>query len=240
MQNNIILIIEDEAEVSEIIQSTLKREAFQVLTAFDGSTGLEMARTKKPALILLDIMMPGINGLEVCKQLRTQPETKNVPIIMLTAKIDESDIVLGLGAGADDYVTKPFHSKELVARVRAVLRRHRIGEASETAHSITQGGIQMDVQRHEVKLNGQEVTLTLAEFKILWTLLSTPGRVFTRNQLLDRISSGDGDSVVDRNIDVHIGAIRKKLGDTGRAILTVRGIGYKFRGSESDEKSEAA
>lgn len=241
MNSETILIIEDEPEVSEIIQGVLKRDGFQVIACFDGKSGLATATQKRPSLVMLDIMMPGMSGLEVCRQMRQRSETRITPIILLTAKIDESDIVMGLGMGADDYVTKPFHSKELVARVKAVLRRHRIEQTAETRTQITEGPIHMDIARHEAKVEGKEISLTLAEFRILWALISSPGRVYTRNQLLDKITSGEGETVVDRNVDVHIGAIRKKIGEiASKSILTVRGIGYKFRASEVEELTQQA
>jgi DNA-binding response OmpR family regulator len=170
-------------------------------------------------------MLPGMNGLEVCKTLKKSEDTKSIPIIMLTAKGEESDIVLGLEMGADDYVTKPFSPRELLARVRAILRRTRSGSEKEE-QKIVVGPLMIDCTKHEVLFKSQNVALTLAEFRLLRTLASHPGRVFTRDQLIDRITGGEA-VVIDRNVDVHVRAIRKKLGEENDVITTVRGVGYK-------------
>jgi len=170
-------------------------------------------------------MLPGMEGLEVCRELRRREPTSAIPLIMLTAKGDEADIVLGLGLGADDYVTKPFSPKQLIARIRAVLRRGT-RPAADTIERIDRGPLRIDTARHEVRLDGMPVTLTLAEFRILHTLAANPDRVFTRDQLLDKITQGKS-VIIDRNVDVHVRAIRKKLGKYGERIVTVRGVGYK-------------
>jgi len=175
---------------------------------------------------VLDLMMPGIDGIEVCRMIRSNPATSAIPIIMLTARAAEADRIVGLEIGADDYITKPFSPRELVARVKAVLRRTR--PAEELPQTIRQGDILIDLSRHEVACCGNPVSLTATEFKILQTLASRPGRVFSRDEIIDS-AIGDDNNVFDRTIDVHVTAIRKKLGKQGDVIETVRGFGYKFR-----------
>lgn len=225
-----ILIIEDDPDLLELAQYNLEREQFGVITAMNGEEGLAKAQSTTPDLILLDIMMPGIDGLKVCKHLRNSPSTRNIPIIMVTAKGEEADKVIGLELGADDYMTKPFSPRELIARIRAILRRGNMhqnaGEAAEQI--ITVGPVHINTERHEVFLHEQPLVLTLAEFNILRTLLKKPGRVFTRDELLESIAGGDT-FLVDRNVDVHIRALRKKLGADADLIMTIRGIGYKCK-----------
>jgi DNA-binding response OmpR family regulator len=223
-----ILIIEDDPDIVELLQYNLEREGFSMVSANDGEAGLALATRSHPILILLDLMLPGIEGLEVCRRLRQAAETRAVPLIMLTAKGDETDIVLGLGLGADDYVTKPFSPKQLVARIQAVLRRRTLQESGGTPAPIEQGPIVIDPTRHEVRLEGEPVPFTVAEFRLLEALFAHPDRVFTRDQLLDRITKGES-VIIDRNVDVHIRAIRKKLGEHSDRIVTVRGVGYKCR-----------
>ncbi len=227
-----ILLIEDDSDISELVQYNLEREGYKVVAAADGELGLNQAMQTKPDLILLDLMLPGLDGLSVCKKLRAMPETAGIPIVMLTAKGEESDIVVGLEMGADDYVTKPFSPKELLARIRAVLRRPRAstagggGESEEGRKTV--GPVAIDLERHEAWVRGEPLALTLAEYRLLSTLISRPGRVFTREQLLEKITGGEV-YVIDRNVDVHIRAIRKKLGAEAEFIITVRGVGYKCR-----------
>jgi DNA-binding response OmpR family regulator len=228
-----ILLIEDDPDILELVKYNLEREGYKVLFATDGEQGLRLASAADPSLVVLDIMLPGIDGLTVCRKLRQNAATANVPILMLTAKGEESDIVIGLELGADDYVSKPFSPKELVARIRALLRRRESDrEANSSAtvkdEKVQAGPVTIDSERHEVFLNGAPLALTLAEFRLLQTLTSRPGRVFTRDQLLEKITGGDA-VVIDRNVDVHIRAIRKKLGHESEMILTVRGVGYKCR-----------
>lgn len=228
-----ILIIEDDSDISELVQYNLMKEGYFVQVASDGELGLSQAVEQKPNLIILDLMLPGLDGLSVCRKLKAHQATMDTPIVMLTAKGEESDIVVGLEMGADDYISKPFSPKELVARVRAVLRRPR-GDAppkmplSSGQNILSNGPISIDHERHEVWLNGESLVLTLAEYRLLATLLSRPGRVFTREQLLEKITGGEV-YVIDRNVDVHIRSIRKKLGHEADMILTVRGVGYKCR-----------
>lgn len=226
MKKPTILLIEDDPDILELAQYNLERDGFSVSTASDGEEGLRKAQGVKPDLIVLDLMMPGMDGLKVCQKLRASDDTKNTPIIMLTAKGEESDIVIGLEMGADDYMTKPFSPKELIARIRANLRR---GPMEISKSSVIEAGpITIHTDRHEVFHRGQPMALTLAEFKIMRMLASKPGRVFTREQLLETISGGDT-FLVDRNVDVHIRALRKKLGEDAELIITIRGIGYKCK-----------
>ncbi len=223
-----VLIIEDDPDIVELVQYNLEREGYRVHSAGDGEKGLKEAASRKPSLILLDLMLPGIEGLEVCRRLKASTETDAIPVIMLTAKGEESDIVLGLGLGADDYVTKPFSPKELVARIQAVLRRGAFSrETGEIPDRIEAGPVAIDSGRHEVTVHGKPVALTLAEFRLLSALAAAPGRVFTRDTLVERITGGRS-IVIDRNIDVHVRAIRKKLKRAADCIQTVRGVGYKF------------
>ena len=222
-----VLVVEDDPDIVELVQYNLEREGFSVLTAEDGEKGLKEAVSRKPAIILLDLMLPGMGGLEVCKQLKSRNDTDEIPIVMMTAKGEESDVVLGLELGADDYVKKPFSPKELVARVRAVLRRGGLAHPEE-ARRIETGPVAIDHDRHEIKIRGKSVGLTLAEYRLFSTLASQPGRVFTREQLLEQITGGES-VVIERNVDVHVRSIRKKLKKDGDLIETVRGVGYKFR-----------
>jgi DNA-binding response OmpR family regulator len=228
MPKETILVIEDDRDIIEIIQYNFEREGYRVLTATNGEKGIDEARARRPALIVLDLMLPGVDGIEVCKRLRHQSETRNIPIVILTAKGEESDIILGLGMGADDYVTKPFSPKELLARITAVLRRGDLKEDAPARARIERSGIVIDPVRFEVEVKGKAVTFTLTEFKILSILASNPGRVYTRQLLLDKIQNGEA-FVDDRNIDVHIRAIRRKLGELADLVVTVRGVGYKFK-----------
>ena len=223
------LIVEDEPDIIELVEYNLKREGFDVIGVSSGEDALRMAKSRMPDLVLLDLMLPSIDGLEVCRKLKESSDVKHIPIIMLTAKSEDSDIVLGLGLGADDYVTKPFSPKQLIARVLAVLRRSQQEPDANTVARVCLGGITIDSNRHEVFLGENPVNLTLAEFRLLRSLVTNPGRVLTREQLLDKITDGDC-VIIDRNVDVHIRAIRKKLGDEAERIVTVRGIGYKCQG----------
>ena len=230
MNSEKILLIEDDSDISELVQYNLEREGFKVFTSADGEEGYNLALQIRPELILLDLMLPSLDGLSLCRKLRAHVDTNEIPIVMLTAKGEESDVVVGLEMGADDYVPKPFSPRELVARIRAVLRRPRaVSIASPTGDSRrTVGPITIDSERHEVFIKEQPLVLTLAEYRLLATLISRPGRVFTREQLLEKITGGET-YVIDRNVDVHVRAIRKKMGDDAEFIVTVRGVGYKCR-----------
>ncbi len=226
-----IVVIEDEPDILEAIAYNLEREGFHVISATSGDEGLETVVREAPELLLLDLLLPGLDGLEVCRRLKLDPVTQQIPIIMVSAKGEESDIVLGLGVGADDYITKPFKPKELVARVRAVLRRGAFREGETSNERVVRGALVVDSTRHEVTVEGAEVTLTPTEFRLLHLLASHPGRVFTRDLLVTRVI-GDGAAVIDRNIDVHVRSIRKKLGEHRNLIDTIRGVGYRFRDEE--------
>lgn len=223
-----ITIVEDEEDIREILEYTLTREGFDVDCAADGSTGLEMIRREPPDLVLLDLMLPDVEGLEICRQLKADRKTSEIAIIMVTAKGEESDIVLGLGLGADDYIPKPFSARELVARTRSVLRRAQRGE-SETPDSsvVTQGELKIDPSRHKVFVHGKELEFTATEFRILHLLASHPGRIFSRSQILSE-SRGELAAAFDRSVDAHVRTVRKKLGDLRNMIETVRAIGYRF------------
>lgn len=222
-----ILVIEDETDILEILKYNLQKNGFEVLTADSGEKGLELA-AKLPDLILLDLMLPRMDGLEVCRRLRAQERTRGVPIIMLTAKGTEADIVLGLTLGADDYMPKPFSPVELLARIKAVLRRNEPSKRDDAQGDVlTLGPIKLDAQRHEVFVNKEALQLTLSEFKLLRHMMQRQGRVFTRDQLLNAVVGPDV-FVTERNIDVHVGALRRKLGEAGKLIVTVRGVGYRM------------
>jgi two-component system alkaline phosphatase synthesis response regulator PhoP len=223
-----IVVIEDEDDILEVIAYNLKREGYEVITSTSGEDGLEKIEKSSPQLVVLDLMLPEIDGLELCRKLKSDPLTRNIPVIMVTAKGEESDVVLGLGVGADDYVTKPFSPRELVARVKAVLRRSHIRPEENSRERIARDGVLIDPQRHDVQVDGATVSLTATEFRLLHFLATHPGRVFTRDHLLTRVIGEDA-IVIDRNIDVHVRSIRKKLGAHRELIETIRGVGYRFR-----------
>ena len=226
MSKGTVLLIDDEKDILEMVRYNLEKEGFDAILATSGQSGLDIATKHKPDLLILDLMMPGLDGVEVCKRLRANPSTNRIPIIMLTARAAETDRIVGLEIGADDYITKPFSPRELVARVKAVLRRTR--PAEELPQLIRQGDIVIDLARHEVTCAGKPIVLTATEFRILQTLAGRPGRVFGRDEIIDS-AIGDDNNVFDRTIDVHITSIRRKLGKQGDVIETVRGFGYKFR-----------
>jgi len=222
-----LLIIEDDPDIVELMQYNLEREGYRVMSAEDGEVGLREAAQRKPDLVLLDLMLPGIDGLSVCRELKQAETTRQIPVIMVTAKGEETDVVTGLELGADDYVVKPFSPRELVARVRAVLRRG-VSKEKGSGGRIDLGEVTLDSERYEVRVNDEVVPFTRSEFRLLATLASSPGRVFTRDQLVDQLTDGQA-IIIDRNVDVHISAIRKKLGSASDLIVTVRGVGYKCR-----------
>jgi two-component system phosphate regulon response regulator PhoB len=221
-----ILVVDDEEDIRELVELNLDREGYRVLTCETGEQALAVARAQTPDLIVLDLRLPGIDGLEVCKRLKANPTLQQIPVVMLTAKGEESDIVAGLELGADDYITKPFSGKVLVARVRRLLRK--AAEAADDKTLVRIHGLVIDPARHEVMLNDKPISLTLTEFNILHTLARRPGLVFTRYQIVDAIH-GDNYLVTDRAIDVQIVALRRKLGSSGKLIETVRGVGYRFK-----------
>ncbi|OPY10568.1 MAG: Alkaline phosphatase synthesis transcriptional regulatory protein SphR [Syntrophaceae bacterium PtaB.Bin038] len=225
-----ILIVDDEKDIADLVAYNLEKEGYEVLKAFDGEKALALVRTKKPALVVLDLMLPGIQGLEVCKRLRRDAETSAIPIIMLTAKGEEFDKVIGLEVGADDYVTKPFGVKELVARIKAVLRRSDAGRQPEKPEIFEFKGLRIDLKSYEVTVDGRRVNLSPTEFKLLRFLSQNPGRVYSRDQILDRVW-GDESFVEPRTVDVHVRRLRAQIeGDENSPtyIVTVRGVGYKF------------
>ena len=228
-------MIEDDTDIRELIKYNLIREGYQVVESADGYEGLQLARSKSFDLVLLDLMLPGINGLEICKSLRSDANTAALPIVMVTAKGEESEIVLGLELGADDYVVKPFSPRVLVSRVRAVLRRRQKSAATLENDPIKIDDLEIHVGRREVVVGGRPVTLTFTEFQILRLLAAKPGWVFTRYQIVDSVK-GDDYPVTDRSVDVQIVGLRKKLGRYGKYIETIRGVGYRF--SDRTERDE--
>jgi two-component system phosphate regulon response regulator PhoB len=221
-----ILIVEDEADISELLEYNLERNEYDPQSVATGEEGLVQAREAQPDLVILDLMLPGLSGLEVCRRLKADPQTAEIPIIMLTAKGEEEDIIAGFEAGADDYVTKPFRPKVLLARVRAVLRRAD-GRRSRGDGVLDLGGLEIHPGRHEVRVDGTAIDLTRTEFRILQFLASRPGWVFTRSQIV-RSVHGDDYPVTGRSVDVQVAALRRKLGSAGSQIQTVRGVGYRM------------
>ena len=229
MSKERILIIEDEEDILALIHFNLVKEGYKVECATSGEEGFKKAKDTLPDLILLDLMLPGMDGREVCQKLRGIPDTKQCPIIMLTAKGEEHDVIQGLEIGADDYVSKPFSFQVLLARIRAVLRRRMTSDDKrDKVQPIQIHKLYMHPGRNRVVANGQDIDLTYTEFKILWLLASRPGWVFNRSQIVDAIH-GEGYAVTDRAVDVQIVGLRKKLGECENYIETVRGVGYRFK-----------
>jgi two-component system phosphate regulon response regulator PhoB len=220
-----VLIIEDERDLTQVLAYNLQREGFEALVAHDGQEGLRKAQTLLPDLIILDLMLPTLSGVDVCRELRAGERTRDIPIIILSAKADETDQVVGFSLGCDDYVTKPFGIKVLLQRVKALLRRADAG--TEPADVIEHLDVRIDRVRHRAYAEGRELDLTPTEFRLLECLLRQPGRAFTRHQLMDA-AIGEGAIVLERTIDVHIKTLRRKLG-AADLIETVRGVGYRFR-----------
>jgi two-component system phosphate regulon response regulator PhoB len=221
-----ILIIEDERALTDVLSYNIQREGFETSVAHEGQDGLRKAQTLLPDLIVLDLMLPVLNGLDVCRELRAGPRTRHIPILMLTAKAEETDQVVGFSLGADDYVTKPFSVKVLMERIKALLRRR--DDETGTADVVEHLGVRLDRLRHQAFLKDQELDLTRTEFRLLECLLRQPGRAFSRSHLMDA-AIGEGAVVLERTIDVHIKTLRRKLGPAGDFIETVRGVGYRFR-----------
>lgn len=229
-----ILIVEDERGLIQSLTWYFNREGYETIVAGDGQEGLRKAQSIAPDVVLLDLMLPGINGLEVCRELRSNEKTRHIPIIMMTAKAEETDQIVGFSMGADDYVTKPFSNKVLLQRVKALLRRAE--GIQETSDVIEHMGIEIDRVRHQVSVGKNKLELTPTEFRLLEVMLRQPGRAFSRHQLMDA-AIGEGSIVLERTIDVHVKTLRKKLIAAGAAadlIETVRGVGYRFR--EAGEK----
>lgn len=225
-----VFVVEDEEDILDLIRHHLAKEGYAVSTAANGMEAVKAILRKPPDLVLLDLMLPGLDGLEVCRMLKKDAQTSDVPILMVTAKDEESDVVAGLELGADDYVVKPFRMKELIARVRAALRRRR-GPAPEREASVRAGGIEIHPGRHEVLVDGQPIDMTVTELRILHLLAGRPGWVMTRDQIVDAVRGQDY-AVTDRAVDFQIVGIRRKLGERADLIETVRGVGYRFRDEE--------
>ena len=225
MLKKTVLAIDDEKDLIELIRYNLEKEGFHVRGALDGETGISIALQEKPDVVLVDLMLPGIDGLEVCRRLRSDNRTAAIPLIMLTAKSAESDRIVGLELGADDYVTKPFSTRELIARIRALLRR--IAGHQEQSTRLRRDDLLIDLDRREVTCGDKLLELTATEFRLLHFMASHPGRVFSRSELIDNVL-GREIEVLERTVDVHVMALRKKLGVLGTLIETVRGFGYRF------------
>lgn len=228
MSKETILVVEDEEDISELIKYNLNREGYNVTCVETGEDGLDKIRQTMPDLILLDLMLPGIDGLRVCKILKNDSKTEHIPVIMLTAKGEEADIVTGLEMGADDYIPKPFSTKVLVARIRSVLRRIGNPEKPDSSSVVKRRDLVINPGRREILLKGEQLTLTFSEFEILYLLAKRPGWVYTRNQIVNEVK-GDDYPVTERAIDVQIVGLRKKLGSYGKNIETIRGVGYRFK-----------
>lgn len=223
-----ILVVDDEEDILELVRYNLTKEGYSVSCVNSGEQAVTYARENSPALIVLDLMLPGADGLDVCKTLKAEGKTSHIPVIMLTAKGTEADIVTGLELGADDYLVKPFSPRVLSARVKAVLRRNK-GKTTDTGATLRVDDLVINPSRHEVKLNEKVIDLTSTEFKLLHLLARQPGIVYTRYQIVDAVH-GEDYPVTDRSVDVQVVGLRKKLGDYGKYIETVRGVGYRFRG----------
>lgn len=225
-----VFVVEDEEDILDLIRHHLAKEGYAVSAATNGMEAVKAILRKPPDLVLLDLMLPGLDGLEVCRMLKKDAKTADVPILMVTAKDEESDVVTGLELGADDYVVKPFRMKELIARVRAALRRRR-GPPPDAEASVRAAGIEIHPGRHEVLVDGQPVDMTVTELRILHLLAGRPGWVMTRDQIVDAVRGQDY-AVTDRAVDFQIVGIRRKLGARAELIETVRGVGYRFRDEE--------
>ncbi len=230
MSRHTILVVDDEQDILQLLDFNLRQAGFDVLTAADGADALQIASRDLPDLIVLDLMLPGIEGNDVCRELKSRPETRRIPIIMLTAKAEEIDRVVGFELGADDYVTKPFSPRELVLRVKAILRRS--ADAATESDVLDSGRLRIDRSRYQVTVDGKAVELTSTEFKLLLTLVERKGRVQTRDELLETVW-GYAYPGITRTVDTHIRRLRSKLGPASGMIETVRGVGYRYREEES-------
>ncbi|QDV69855.1 Phosphate regulon transcriptional regulatory protein PhoB [Rosistilla carotiformis] len=234
MPNTKILVVEDDLSVAEVLIYNLKKEGFEVSRALDGRDALTQARLKLPDLVILDVMLPSLNGLEVCRTLRAGEDTKNISILMLTAKSEDSDQIAGFSIGADDYVCKPFSVAVLLQRVKALLRRREQAAAIKNQDIVTYKSVSVDRRRYKATVGEEPLDLTRSEFRLLDTLIRQPGRVFDRAELIDA-ALGEDTMVLERTIDVHIRALRKKLGPYADVIETVRGVGYRFSEAMHEE-----
>ncbi len=226
MSKQKILVIEDERSIVEVLTYNLTHEGFDVISSTDGQDGLRKAQRELPDLIILDLMLPVTDGLQVCRQLRSDPKTQHIRVLMLTARSEEIDEIVGFNMGADDYVTKPFKMKPLIHRIKALLRRP--ASDSTNVDKVAVDGIEIDKLNHQCRIDGVEVMLTPTEFRLLWELARQPGRPFTRHELMDK-SRGEDANALERTIDVHIRSLRQKLGPYADCVETVRGVGYRFR-----------
>jgi two-component system, OmpR family, alkaline phosphatase synthesis response regulator PhoP len=226
-----ILIVEDEKDIVKMLEYNFKKEGYRTLSCYDGEEVMDLALRERPDIIILDLMLPGMGGLEVCKMLKKEEKTQSIPIIMLTAKAQESDKIVGLELGADDYITKPFSPRELLARIKAVLRRSQ--EKEKPAQEITIGDLNIDFSKIQVSVKGKPVELTAKEFELLKTLIKAKGRVLSRDYLLDTIWGFDhAMEIQTRTVDVHIRTLRKKLKSEAKCIITVKNYGYRFEAEE--------
>ena len=230
MAQGYIFVVDDEPDILELVRYNLVRHGYEVTGALSVEEALAKIRSRPPDLVVLDLMLSGVDGLEVCKALKHDGRTARIPILMLSARSEEADIVAGLELGADDYLTKPFSPRVLLARIKAVLRRQRAAPLAEEA-TVMHGDLVLSPDRHEVLVQRQPVSLTRTEFRVLHLLARRPGWVFTRNQIIDA-AQGEDTSVTARSVDVHIVSLRRKLGPCGATIETIRGVGYRFRDTE--------
>ncbi len=228
MSSSTVLVVEDNPDILELVAFNLEAQGYEVIRAINGDKGLSKAQKDHPDLIILDVMLPGVNGLDVCRKLKQDAATRAIPILLLTARGDDSDVIAGLEIGADDYMTKPFSVKVLIARARALLRRTTEGPTGDEAQLQEVGAISLDSQRHEVRVDGVPTELSATEFAILRHLMSAPGRVFSRSQIIDAVRGGNY-PVTERSVDVQILGLRKRLGLHGHRIETVRGVGYRLQ-----------
>jgi len=234
MTRHKILVVEDDRSLADVVRYNLQQAGYEVFWAFDGPDGLTQAQLHMPDLVVLDLMLPGMDGLEVCRRLRSSSHTKDLLILMLTAKGEEADHLIGFSVGCDDYVVKPYSVKILLERIKALIRRRERQNIS--LETISTGGIVIDRRKHSVSLNQRPLDLTPSEFRLLETLMRQPGRAFDRSELIDSALGADT-LVLERTIDVHIRSLRKKLGDAANLIQTVRGVGYRFR-DQADEAND--
>ena len=223
-----ILIVEDERDIADLLRYNLQKAGFETDYVRNGADALHRAVEKPPDLILLDLMLPEVDGTIVCRLLKNDPRTKNIPVVMVTAKTEEKDRVTGLELGADDYITKPFSPREVVLRVSAVLRRIQVGQQTESTKQIETHGLMIDLDKHQVLTDGGPIELTATEFKLITLFAQSPGRVFTRDILMDVIWGQDYYGI-DRTVDTHVSRLRRKLGEFGKHIETVHGVGYRFK-----------
>ena len=232
-----ILVTDDEKDIVELISYNLAKEGFSIIKAYDGEAALKLVKLQKPDLLILDLMLPRMSGIDVCKAVRNNPDTANLPIIMVTAKADETDKIIGLEIGADDYITKPFSIKELVARVRAILRRLRDENKQHLKEEFSYRGLKINYATYEVTVGGKKIILSPTEIKLLFFFTQHPGRVYTRDQILDHVW-GDDTFVTPRAVDVHIRRLRSQIEkdvNNPQYIITVRGVGYKFNETQVSE-----